>query len=166
MKKLLIAPVVFFAFSCSSTVVNLHKSPKDGPTITILPFENNTETPLAGLRVASITEGVASSKGYNLKRVAFTYQQKEYSAEEINRLIRDLQDKGVDYAITGSVNEFRYKAGIDGEPAVSITLKVYSVKDNRIVYTATASKSGWYYQSVSTLTQKLINKILPDVFPR
>ncbi|MCS7263106.1 MAG: hypothetical protein N3C13_05370 [Aquificaceae bacterium] len=163
MRRLVLLVIGLFLVSCSSTVVNVQVRPKEGPTFVVLPFENHTETPFAGLRVASIAEGVASSKGYNLKKVSLPYEQKEYTTEDLKKLLKELQNSNeADYAITGSVNEYRYKAGIDGEPAVSITLKVYSIKSQRVVYTATASKSGWYYQSVSTLAQRIINRILPD----
>ncbi|MEN3029187.1 MAG: hypothetical protein ABDH29_08300 [Aquificaceae bacterium] len=79
--------------------------------------------------------------------------------------MKELRDMDVVYAITGC-NEFRYKAGIDGEPAVSVTLKIYSVKNQKLLYVATASKSGWYFQSVSTLTQQIINRILPNAPPK
>ncbi|MCS7196388.1 MAG: hypothetical protein RMH93_06435 [Aquificaceae bacterium] len=166
MERVLIFLLLVLLTSCSSTIVNFQSGSKDGPTFVVLPFENNTETPLAGLRVASITEGVASSKGYNLKKDLLTYQQKEYTAEEIQMLMKELRNKDVAYAITGSVNEFRYKAGIDGEPAVSVTLKIYSLKEQKLLYVSTASKSGWYFQSVSTLAQQIINKILPNAPPK
>lgn len=155
-------------FSCSSLVVNTQGGAGNGPTFAVVPFENNTETPLAGLRVASIAEGVASSKGYNLIKETIPYEQKDYTKEDIENLISKLRDKGVDYVITGSVNEYRYKAGIDGEPAVSITLKIYSVKKGQYIYVAVASKSGWYFQSVSTLAQNVLNRIIPskDAFIR
>ncbi|MCS6958417.1 MAG: hypothetical protein RMK75_08210, partial [Aquificaceae bacterium] len=72
MERVLIFLLLVLLTSCSSTIVNFQSGSKDGPTFVVLPFENNTETPLAGLRVASITEGVASSKGYNLRKDLFT----------------------------------------------------------------------------------------------
>ena len=130
MKKVILVIVSLVLLSCSSMVENVQRGLEKGPTFAVIPFENNTETPLAGLRVASIAEGVASSKGYNVKRV-ITYEQKEYTQEDIMNIINTLKDKNIDYVITGSVNEFRYKAGIDGEPAVSITLRIFSLKEDK-----------------------------------
>ncbi len=167
MKKVVLVIISLVLLSCSSMVENVQRGLEKGPTFAVIPFENNTETPLAGLRVASIAEGVASSKGYNVKRV-MAYEQKEYTQEDIMNIINTLKDKNIDYVITGSVNEFRYKAGIDGEPAVSITLRIFSLKEDKWVYVATASRSGWYFQSVSTLAQSILNRIIPttDVFNR
>lgn len=160
MKRVILLIVSLMLLSCSSVVENIQHGSDIYPSFTIIPFENNTETPLAGLRVASIAEGVASSKGYNLKRV-MTYEQKEYTQEEIANIIKALKNKDVDYVITGSVNEFRYKAGIDGEPAVSITLRIFSLKEDKWIYTATVSKSGRFFQSVSTVAQSILNRIIP-----
>lgn len=159
---LFLITIVLLNYSCS-TVVNQssQKVEKKGKLYTIIPFENNTETPLAGLRVASIVEGVATSKGYNLKSNIYLKEQKEYSYEDINKIIEEMKSLDVDYVITGSVNEFRYKTGIDGEPAVSITLKVYDLKNSNMVLVNVGSKTGWSHESITTVAQKLINKLLP-----
>lgn len=165
MKKTIYILLIFavgFAISCSS-VVNVYseKLVKKEKTFVVLPFENNTETPLAGLRVASIVEAVASSKGYKIAEANYQREQKEYTQKEIEEMIAQVKEKDIDYVITGSVNEFRYKTGIDGEPAVSIVIKVYDIKNDRLVLNSSGSKTGWSHESVTTTAQKIINKILP-----
>jgi hypothetical protein len=44
--------------------------------------------------------------------------------------------------VYGSVNDFRYKTGLDGEPAVSITISVYDPKENKVVKNVAVSGSG------------------------
>lgn len=155
---------LFLLLSCSSGVLNVQKKPAtSGPVIVVLPFENYTETPLAGLRVSSIAEGVVSSMGYNLKKDLVYIEDKEYTQKEIQEFMKKLADKGARYVVTGSVNEFRYKAGIDGEPVASITLRIYDLKTGDLIYTATGSMSGWHYQSVSILTQKILASLLKQV---
>lgn len=148
--------------SCSS-VVNRYGEDivKRNKIFVVLPFENNTETPLAGLRVASIVEAVASSKGYRLKDGIYQKEQKEYTKKDVDDLINTLKEKDIDYIITGSVNEFRYKTGIDGEPAVSITLKIYDLKNNSMVINSVGSKTGWSHESITTVAQKIVNRLLP-----
>lgn len=161
MRKFLLFFALVFLVSCS-TVTNLDHAKlniKD-KKITVLPFENYTETPLAGLRVKGIAEGVVSSKGYKLS-ITNVNQDKDYSPEEIKKLLQELKESDIDYAITGSVNEFRYKTGIDGEPAVSITVKIYDIKQEKEVYTSVSSKTGWSHESITTVAQKILNKIIP-----
>ncbi len=129
----------------------------------ILPFENHTETPLAGWRVSGIVEGVFSSKGFNVKEIFHDIPVKDLSSEEIKELIKKAKIKNIKYVITGYVNEWRYKTGIDGEPVVSITLKIIDTEMEKPVWIGVASKTGWGHESVGTVTQKLINKMVTVV---
>lgn len=161
MKKIFVLWLfVLFLAGCSS-VVNTEKAKLEfkNKVLVVLPFENYTETPLAGLRIASIAYGVLNSKGYNT--INFTINnEKDYSHEEIKEMINKLKEENYDYAITGTVNEFRYKTGIDAEPAVSITLKIYDLKNDKVIYTAVGSKTGWSHESLTTVAQKILNKII------
>ncbi|MCX7760276.1 MAG: hypothetical protein N2Z81_03740 [Hydrogenothermaceae bacterium] len=141
----------------NTTSVNLRKD----AVYVVLPFENLTETPLAGLRVASIVEGVALSKGYKVKNGLYEMESKEYTKQDIDNILNKIRDSGVDYVITGSINEFRYKTGIDGEPAVSITLKIYDLKNDKTILTNVGSRTGWSHESVTTVAQKVINNLMP-----
>lgn len=164
MKKKFILLFVFissFIISCSS-VVNTEKFSTNlkNKKIIVIPFENYTETPLAGLRVASITYGVMTSKSYNV--INFNVKDdKDYKPEEIKSMIEKAKNENYDYAVSGSVNEFRYKTGIDGEPAVSLTLMIYDLKNDKVVYSAVGSKTGWSHESLTTVAQKILNKIIP-----
>jgi hypothetical protein len=129
-----------------------------GQPYAVLPFENYTETPYAGYRVASILEGVLASKGYNLIPRFWSIRDREPSEEEIEKLKESAVKNGARYIVYGSVNEFRYKTGLDGEPAVSITIFVYDTKENKVVKNVTVSGSGWVHESLGTLAQKLLNR--------
>ncbi len=161
MKKIIFL-MLFMIITACSTVTNVDSSKVDlkNKVITVLPFENYTETPLAGLRVKSIAEGIMTSKGYKIVPQQLN-QDKDYGYNEIKNMIEKLKESNVDYAITGSVNEFRYKTGIDGEPAVSITLKIYDIKEGKEIYTSVGSKTGWSHESITTVAQKILNKIIP-----
>jgi hypothetical protein len=65
------------------------------------------------------------------------------------------------YALTGAVDEWRYKVGIDGEPAVGLTLQIINLTDgDRVVWSAAGSKSGWSREALSAVAQKLIKDML------
>ncbi|WP_448587956.1 hypothetical protein [Thermocrinis sp.] len=124
----------------------------------VLPFENYTETPYAGYRVSALLEGVLASKGYRLTERIWELKETEYSRDELESLKEKAISRGARYLIYGSVNEFRYKVGIDGEPAVSFTIFVYDTKEKRMVRVLSLSGSGWVHESLGTLTQKLLSK--------
>ena len=158
MKRLAFLIIIVLLFSCAR-VVNQTPILKDKASpYAVLPLENFTETPYAGYRVASILEGVLASKGYGLIDRVWGFVEKEYSNKDVEKLKEEAKRKGARYLIYGSVNEFRYKTGIDGEPAVSITLFIYDTKENKIIRTISISGSGWVHESLGTLTQRLINK--------
>ncbi len=155
MKQLLkLLSIAFFTLIASCAMIN--KTPVTVPKsqeCAILPFSNLSDTPLAGERVAAILYGVLKSKGYRTV-LFFTPREKDYTEKEIENLRQKAKEK-FNCVIEGSVNEWRYKAGIDGEPAVSIT---YIVENDGKTFSGTISGSDWGHKSLGLLTQELFNK--------
>ncbi len=148
-------------FSCSS-VMN-RAAPLVLPNtakVVVLPFENHTETPMAGLRAASMLEGVLRARGYAVKARFWQSGDRDLAPAEIRELLKKARRSGVAYAFTGAVNEFRYKTGIDGEPAVSITMVIYSLEKDEVVWSSTGSATGWSHESLGTIAQKLMDKLV------
>jgi len=143
-------------FSCSSIIQ--HVDLEQDSTYTVLPFENYTDTPMAGYTVASILEASLRAKGIKVARTVWTFKDREPSKEELEKLFKEVSHNA-DYIITGTVNEFRYKTGIDGEPAVSLSVFIYDAKKGTIIKGLSASASGWSHESLGTITQKLIRDI-------
>ncbi len=153
--KLLIVPLLLFFFSCTQ----INRAPVTVPKkerCVILPFSNLSDTPLAGERVAAILYGVMKSKGYNVD-LYFSPKEADYTKQEIEKLEKKAETK-FNCVIGGSVNEWRYKVGIDGEPAVSITYTVKNTKTGDIT-SGTVSGTDWGHKSLGLLTQELFNKI-------
>lgn len=122
----------------------------------ILPFSNFSDTPLAGERVAAILYGVMKSKGYNVV-LYFKPKDEDFRQEEILKLEEEAKKK-YGCLIKGSVNEWRYKVGIDGEPAVSITYIITDVKKGEET-SGTVAGTDWGHKSLGLLTQELFNKV-------
>ncbi|EQD28248.1 lipoprotein, partial [mine drainage metagenome] len=73
----------------------------------------------------------------------------------------------IQYALTGSVQEWRYKTGVDGEPAVSVTFNLVDMTTGKTVWSATGSRTGWSRSSVGSVGQTLIDQLLiPIEYPR
>lgn len=124
-------------------------------TCAILPFNNFSDTPLAGERVAAILYGILNSKGYKVV-LYFNPKSDDFSPEEITKLHQKAK-KEFKCIITGSVNEWRYKVGIDGEPAVSITYVIE--KKGWKTMSGTLSGTDWGHKSLGLLTQELFNEV-------
>ena len=67
---------------------------------------------------------------------------------------------GARYAIYGAVDEWRYKVGIDGEPAVGVALHIMDLQNNSVVWSGVGGKSGWSRESLAGVAQKLIKQLL------
>ena len=48
--------------------------------------------------------------------------------------------QGMRYVVTGAVNEWRYKVGVDGEPAVGLMLQVKDLRSDQVVYSAAGGR--------------------------
>ncbi len=124
----------------------------------VIPFENYTNTPLAGYRIASIVEGVLRAKGYSVIQKNWEFKDDEPTKEEIYKIKKSVEKKA-NYLITGTVNEYEYKIGVDGDPAVSFTLNIYDTKRGEIVKSIVLSAKGGPRESLGTLTQKLLRDV-------
>jgi hypothetical protein len=131
----------------------------------MLPIINHTDVPQAGLRAEAITEGLLRSGGINnLTRYPAALNQ-DTLFEPAERKVFDEAHKwargqNARYAVYGAVDEWRYKVGIDGEPAVGVALHIMDLQDGSVVWSGVGGKSGWSRESLSGVAQKLIRSLL------
>lgn len=150
--------------ACAS--VNSTQAPAIAGTdaIVVLPIVNYTETPQAGLRAEAIAESLLKANGANVKRYPATISQETlFEPAERQAVTRGLEwarGERARYALTGSVQEWRYKVGVDGEPAVGVTLQLLDVQTGNVVWTSTGNRTGWSRSSVSGVAQSLLESML------
>ncbi len=130
----------------------------------LLPMENHTETPQAGLRFEAITEAILRAHGLTaLEKYPVTLSNDSLfepaDAKLVASAVSWAQQAGAQYAVTGAVNEWRYKTGVDGEPAVGVTLKVIDVQTQQVLWSAAGARTGWGREAVSAVAQKLIEDL-------
>lgn len=134
----------------------------------MLPFVNNTETPYAAERAESITASLLYAQG--VKNIAESPREAKEDELSVGRK-GERQKEALEwarknryrYAVTGTVNEWRYKVGLDGEPVVGITLQVYALPEGKLVWSGTGSKSGWSRGAVSAVAQQVIDRLLESM---
>lgn len=134
----------------------------------ILPLANHTETPQAGLRAEVILEALMRQRGVKSLVRAPSASGTDLLGEGPERKVQqDAQrwaaEQGIRYALTGAVDEWRYKVGVDGEPAVGLVLQVIDLGSGDVVWTATGAKSGWSREALSAVGQKLMRDMLGDL---
>jgi polysaccharide biosynthesis protein PelC len=131
----------------------------------MLPILNHTEVPQAGQRAEAITEGLVRAHGVSdltrypaVLNVDTLFEPSERKIMiEAEKWARIQKAK---YAIYGAVDEWRYKVGIDGEPAVGVALFIMDLETNQVVWTGVGGKSGWSREALSAVAQKLIKQLL------
>lgn len=134
-------------------------------TWVVLPFANHTETPLAGNRAEAIAEALLHAKGVGQVRryPPSTQQEALFDAGEAKRqqeVLAWAREQQAKYALTGAVDEWRYKVGVDGEPAAGVTLQIIDVATGNTLWSGAGGKSGWSREALSAVAQKLIRQLL------
>lgn len=130
----------------------------------VLPVMNHTETPQAGLRAETILLPLLHQRGISklvtypasLSRDSLLTNNEQATLEEAKRWARE---QGIRYAVSGRVDEWRYKVGVDGEPAVGMNLIVWDLATDQIVWSAVGGKSGFSREAVSGVAQKLLQQL-------
>lgn len=158
------------AAGCGGTLTSVHRNGtvRTNAKWTILPVQNHSETPQAGERVEAILdtllrkEGVLALDKYPAPKDDDTHlvtsdRQRYEAALEWARTAK------YDFAVTGSVEEWRYKSGIDAEPAIGVSMRVIDVANNRVVWAATGTKTGGSNDNTSATALKLLDAMLKEL---
>jgi hypothetical protein len=155
---------------CSSTVARVQRAeaPRAKARWVILPFSNHSETPQAGERIEAMlgtvlrVRGVPSLDAY----AALREEESRLSMGDRQRLDESIawaKNQRFDYAVTGSVEEWRYKTGIDGEPAIGVSVRIVEVGTNRVVWSASGSKTGGGGDNTSGTALKLLDTLVSEL---
>lgn len=166
-KVLLVVIVVIISACSTATIVRTQKELpevykeynathdiKKKITVTLFRLNNYTDTPRAGMRASNIIEGILLTKGYI---VTSHITEKTPTLKKARKIAKK---DGSKYFMYGGVSEWRYKTGIDGEPAVSIQCTLYKTKKNKKVWSAIGSDSDWGNASIGTTAQDLLEEML------
>lgn len=150
---------------CSVIDSSVAPSLSSNATWAVLPFVNLTETPQAGRRVEVISTSLLSAMGVQAL-LQYSPAKKEpiagfsFDTDTREAALSWAKSQQVRYALTGAVDEWRYKVGVDGEPAVGVTLQVIEVETGAVVWRGVGAQAGWGREAVSAVAQKLIRNLL------
>ena len=173
MKKLLMTGLTFLActlLAAGCTVIDRTREAQLDPAVkwVLLPMANHTETPQAGLRAETIVEALLRSKGVlQLERYPASlgadalFDPAERKTQE--QALAWARTQKARFAVSGAVDEWRYKVGVDGEPAVGLSLSIVDLDSGAVVYAAAGGKSGWSREALSAVAQTLLRDLLAGV---
>lgn len=131
----------------------------------LLPIVNQTETPQAGLRAEALVESTLRTSGIgNLRHYPVKLNPETLFEPAERKVAEDARQwavqQGLRYGVTGNVTEWRYKVGVDGEPAVGLTLQIIDLPSGRVVWSGSGGKTGYSRESLAGTAQQLVNTLL------
>lgn len=155
--------------ACTSTTIDVHNSnPIPSSNWVILPFQNASGVPLAGEKITSILATLLRNRGVRFLK-NYKYQPGNDAWEELDenylqsRAFEWAKKNGINFAVTGVVEEWHYKSGVAGEPAVGFSLEIVYVPTGNVLWSATGSRSGWGRDTLRGVAQELLGKMLLNI---
>ena len=140
--------------SCATTRVSKSPPLSGKARWIVLPVANRSTTPQAGERLEAILLALLRMRG--ILEVDAYVSTKEAEAQFLDsddqRILAATEyakTHGYQYAVAGTVLEWGYKSGIDGEPAVGISVRIIDVPNGKTVWAGAGSRTGWGRESVS-----------------
>ncbi|UAW99489.1 penicillin-binding protein activator LpoB [Halopseudomonas nanhaiensis] len=132
----------------------------------LVPMVNYSQTPLAGERSEQILLSSLTRKGLQPRIYPPARQGDLILVDDRERLAAALdwaRQQRLDYVISGSIEEWQYKSGLDGEPAVGISLRVLEPSTGRVLWSNSGARAGWSRESLAGSAQKVIDKLVDDL---
>lgn len=170
MKRLLLLCAGLLALAaCTTLHQGVRESASPAAVWTVLPFINNTETPFAAERAEAISTALLYARG--IQQVAVMPVAASAEAEPlVDRGLKRRQDgiewakkQQIRYALQGTVTEWRYKVGLDGEPVAGFTLQLIDLQSGKVVWTGSSGKSGWSREAVSAVAQQVLEQLIATI---
>ena len=143
--------------------------------VALLPVANFTDVPQAGLRVEALLEPALRKIGLRQLQVYPPSLNPETLFEPSERKAQLEAEKwartqSVRYVVSAAVNEWRYKVGVDGEPAVGLMVQVKDLESGLVVYSSAGGRTGGSREALSAvglqLTSELVSGIRVDTQKR
>ncbi len=141
-----------------------------GTSWTVTPLINNTATPYAGSRAQQILAALLSS--HDTSQVMLpppppdnTALPMHNGAENQTSALAWAHIRHIRYALTGSVDEWHYKVGLNGIPAVGFTLSLVDLDNGHILWSGAAAATGGSREGIAVLAQHTLNRLLTQLLP-
>lgn len=160
------------ACTCGSAVTRTQQASPVPATArwVLLPFANYSEAPQSAERVEAMTETLLRMRGLS-RLVTYAAQpaddRKDLRAalvadgqRDATRAIAWAKAQGFVYGVSGSVEEWRYKSGLEAEPAVGISVRVTDLSNDKVIWSASGTDTGPAHEAVSGTALRLMDRLL------
>jgi hypothetical protein len=156
--------------ACTSTMTSVQRSTAlhAGGRWVMLPVANFSETPQAGERIESMLETLLRKQG-----ISSLDRYPPIKDDDTHLVVSDRQryeeslawarGQRFDFAVYGSVEEWRYKSGIEGEPAVGLSVRIVDLKNNRVLWSASGSRTGGRSDNASETALTILDSLVGEM---
>lgn len=137
----------------------------------LLPVQNHSASPNATEHVETILAVLLPN--YGLSRI------QPYSAPEgadvpprfdserfYENALSWARHHGFTFGITGSVDEWRYRTGAEGDAAVALNLQVINIVSGEVLWSSSGVRCGWGRETLKGTAQKLLRDLLATMYIR
>lgn len=135
----------------------------------ILPIANFSATPQAGNMVERLLEPSLRARGVGELLVYDEVSSGDEDALGLNQMKRQREalkwaaKQKLRYGVSGSVQEWRYKSGVERRPVAALSLKITDVASGRVLWSCSGALSGGGADTISGTAQKLLDTMLADL---
>jgi TolB-like protein len=132
----------------------------------VLPFENGTTTPLAGTRAQAVAQALLATLGVRDIARAPAARDTLFDpapAADLDTALAWARESGVRYLLTGTVSEWHYKVGVDGEPVVGLAVHIIDTDSGQTVWSGVGARAGWGRTPLAGEAQTLLKSLLEPV---
>lgn len=153
--------------ACSS--YNLPDSPEliANKKWVVMPFNNFSGAAFASEKAEEITASILKEEKVNVT----LYQVTAINALDtvLDPSIKTtaaqkwLETQNANYIVTASVSEWKYKSGLDSEPAVGITLKILDASTSEVLWQGTGARTGWGRENLAQTGMEVISEIVEEL---
>ena len=136
--------------------------------VALLPVANFTDVPQAGLRVEALLEPALRKIGLRQLQLYPPSLNPETLFEPSERKAQLEAEKwartqGVRYVVSAAVNEWRYKVGVDGEPAVRLMVQVKDLTSGAVVYSSAGGRTGGSREALIAVGLQLTSELVSGI---
>jgi len=147
--------VVLFLSACAGVGgIERNSAPQrtasvDAPQVVVLPFENLSENPDAGLILTRLMSTEMYRQGVfrirekpELDQQSSVFKHGNKQEPGINSIQQLVHKPGVDAVLLGSVTEYRYQHGLHEEPVVGLSMRMMRGCDGQVIWASSQSVTG------------------------
>lgn len=148
--------------SCAPTVQHGSNSPVPivGERVFLIPFDNATDHDFAGKAITELAGTALIQRGVQVVESIPAGDGEENPPRNKHEYLAYAQKKGLAYAVTGVVQEYKYKTDLDGDPAVGATMKILSTRSGSTLWQGSGSNVGVGFSSLTSAAQHMVKRMV------